>query len=129
MNKNSEGAEVELSRGKKILLGFLTVWPWIYIPCFMIAVFSIILLTEQGGADGAPLLMFIIIPFHFLTIFLIFILMGFYVYHSVKNKKLDDDKRLVWILALFFGNMIVMPVYWYMNIWKEPETPIAEHFS
>lgn len=114
---------MDLSRTKKLFLGFLTIWPWIYIPCFMILVFSMVFFGQgmMESSDGPPILMLLIFPIHFLTIFSIFLLMGFYVYHVIKNKSIDDDKRLVWILALFFGNMIVMPVYFYLNIWKESE--------
>jgi hypothetical protein len=46
-------------------------------------------------------------------------LLVFYIIHVVKNKRIKDDMRIIWILIIFFGSMFAMPVYWYLYILKE----------
>jgi hypothetical protein len=31
-----------------------------------------------------------------------------------------NDKKALWAAVLFFGNMVALPVYWYLYIWREP---------
>ncbi len=36
------------------------------------------------------------------------------------NEHASRDAKLVWIILLVLLNMFVLPVYWYMHIWREP---------
>ncbi|MCB0644958.1 MAG: hypothetical protein KDC44_25105 [Phaeodactylibacter sp.] len=45
-------------------------------------------------------------------------LLVFYVTHLFKTIKIPDEKKTLWAIILFFGSLIAMPVYWYLNIWK-----------
>ncbi len=31
----------------------------------------------------------------------------------------EGDKRAVWAVVLFLGNLVAMPVYWYTHIWRQ----------
>lgn len=57
------------------------------------------------------------------TMLLMLGLMIFYVVNAYNSPKLPADKRSIWVIILFFGNIIAMPIYWYQYIWKE----IPEH--
>ncbi len=49
-----------------------------------------------------------------------------YIYHAVTNDRLKGDAKLIWGVFLFMANILVMPVYWYLYIWREPdELPAA----
>lgn len=48
------------------------------------------------------------------------ILVGIYIGHVFKNPAIAADKRALWAVVLFFGNVIAMPVYWFLYVWREP---------
>jgi hypothetical protein len=39
-----------------------------------------------------------------------------------RNDRVDKDKKVLWAVVLFMGNMIAMPIYWYLYIWREVPT-------
>ena len=45
----------------------------------------------------------------------------FYIGHVLKSNRVPQCKKTLWGWVLFFGNIYVIPVYWYLYIWKEPE--------
>ncbi len=53
------------------------------------------------------------------TIFYIFGLLVFYIYNLFKNENVKSDQKVLWALVLFMGNMMAMPIYWYLYIWRE----------
>jgi hypothetical protein len=55
----------------------------------------------------------------------IFILLGIYVVNVFKNDHVSKDKKALWAVVLFLGNVIAMPVYWYLYIWKEDDKNIG----
>lgn len=125
-----------MTRTKKKLLGAVTMWPLFYMGLFMFFMLSQFVLIAVGGSLGDKqvgetlgLVMVgsfgVIFVLHFLTIFGSMALMVYYIFHVFNNPRLDDDKntRLLWALVIFFGNFLAMPIYWYINIWKEPEGP------
>ncbi len=127
-----------MSDFSKKLLGFLTAWPFAYFLLFIIAIIGII--ARSPGGDLGPIGGFtflLLMLVHFLTIFLIIGLQIFYIVNVFKNERVSQDMRVVWILALFFGGLFAMPIYWYLNIWRElPEDhpmyrslPSADAFS
>jgi hypothetical protein len=46
-------------------------------------------------------------------------LMAFYIVNVFRNDRVDKDKKALWAVVLFMGNMIAMPIYWYLYIWRE----------
>ena len=113
--------EVFVSRNKKLLVLAGTLWPVVYIFLFMAFVFVMILTTPTGENPGPPPAFFAIFVVHFLTILSVFGMLVYYMVHALRNERLEGDRKLLWALLLFFGNMIIMPVYWYLQIWKAPE--------
>ena len=109
-----------MSKNKKLFLGAATFWPFLYIFIFMFAMFGM-MATMGPGSEGPPLAFFAIIIMHFITIFGVFGLMIYYIVHALKNEQLEGDRKILWAAVIFFGNMIAMPVYWYLKIWKAPE--------
>jgi hypothetical protein len=123
---------MELSRMQKILLGIASGWPIVYIFVFIAFIFGLVLTSgggPLGGGDLGPLFggafvaLFLV---HMITIFLTLALTVFYIVHAVKNTKLDSNMRIIWIVLFFFGGMIAQPVYWYLQIWKEPQPHVAQ---
>ena len=118
-----------MSRSGKILLGILTLLPFIlfagYI-IYFISIFSEVFRhhvelnadPEQAFATFYPIIVFAI-----LMALISLGLLIYYIIHAVNNKKIDSTERIIWILVFLFAGMIGFPVYWYMRIWKDDITP------
>jgi uncharacterized membrane protein YqjE len=48
-------------------------------------------------------------------------LMVFYMFNVYRNNRIAKNQRILWVALLFFGNIIVYPIYWYLYIWREPK--------
>jgi hypothetical protein len=109
-----------MKKSTKILLGIATIWPLIYMVLFIGSIFLTIFFTGGGSSgSGMPIFFIILIAFHFLTILWIWALIVFYMVNVFKNDRVDKDKKVLWAVVLFMGNVIAMPVYWYLYIWPE----------
>ena len=110
-----------MSDFQKKLLGVLTAWPFAYIILFIFAIIGLVT-TQPGDLEigGLPLLLFMLV--HFLTIALSIGLQIFYIVNVFKNERIGKDQRIIWVLALFFGGLFAMPIYWYLNIWRDVPT-------
>jgi hypothetical protein len=114
-------AEDNMKKAGKLLLGLATVWPIIYFFIFLILIFSTLLFGFEPGPDGrAPNMIAWILPLHLLTILVILGLTVFYIVDVFRNKRVEKDKKALWAIVIFLGNMIGMPIYWYLYIWKDP---------
>lgn len=112
-----------MKKSTKLLLAAATVWPFLYFIIFFAFIFSMILFMPQGGDEAAPAWFLILFLFHFLTIFLILGLTVFYMVNVFRNERVDKDKKVLWAVVLFLGNIVAMPVYWYLYIWRDEKTP------
>jgi len=113
------------SRPVAYLLGILTAWPPIYFVLFLS--FMAYLFASFGQAGQRPPRadwVMVIFPAHFLTMILMFALTAVYVVHAFRNDELASDKRTLWVIILFFGNMLAFPVYWWFYV--RPKRP-AHH--
>jgi hypothetical protein len=107
-----------MSKTLKVLLGIVTLWPFAYMILFFLFIFAMMLLPSFGETSGAPPLFVIIFPLHLLTMLIIMALTVFYIANVFNNERVDKDKKVLWALVLFMGNIIAMPIYWYIYIWK-----------
>ncbi|MEQ1642140.1 MAG: hypothetical protein ABL959_01685 [Pyrinomonadaceae bacterium] len=123
---------MELSIRQKVLLGIASAWPLVYIFIFIVLIFGVVVISPGGPGGGGELnplfgIGFVILMLvHMITIFGSLALTVFYIVHAVKNTKLDSNMRIIWIVLFFFGGMIAEPIYWYLQIWKEPEPSVAQ---
>ena len=111
-----------MKKSIKILLAIATLWPLAYMVLFFVFVFSMILfIPTQGGESSEPPMFFLIIfPLHLLTMLWIMALTVFYIVNVFRNDRVEKDKKVLWAVVIFMGNMIAMPIYWYLYIWREP---------
>jgi hypothetical protein len=61
---------------------------------------------------------------HLFTILLMFLLMPLYIILAVKNERLDQTMRIVWVVLTCTVGVFANPVYWYLYVWRTP-APIA----
>jgi hypothetical protein len=104
----------------KLFVGALTLWPLIYMVLFFIFIFSTILFPPEPTEGGFQPIFAMIFGLHLLTMLIIMGLTVFYMVDVFRNNRVDKDKKVLWAVVIFLGNMIAMPIYWYLYIWKEP---------
>lgn len=57
---------------------------------------------------------------HMYAIFYMWALIGIYIINLFRSATVPTDKRALWAVVLFMGNIMAMPVYWYLYIWQQP---------
>ena len=99
------------------LLAGLTAWPVIYLGLFMSAfAFTFFSFTRKAGETASFDFFKYIFPLHCFTMLLMFGLTAAYVVHAFRNDELPSDKRTLWVVVLFMGNMLAFPVYWWFYV-------------
>ena len=49
---------------------------------------------------------------------------GLFIYFlvcAIKDKSATENDRILWILLLVFLSYFVMPIYWYVRLWSNPD--------
>jgi len=113
-----------MTKSKALVLGGFTLWPIVYMVLFMVVMFSQVLMMDfenQAPSGHMPTMIKIIFPLHFLTMIWIFVLVAIYIRHIFKTEAVPQEKKALWAVVIFMGNMVAMPVYWYLYIWKKIE--------
>lgn len=109
-----------MQKPTKVILGVATLWPIVYVFLFMALFFSAILFgpgPAESGSGTHPL-MALFVGVHLLTMLLILALTVFYIVDIFRNERVEKDKKALWAVVIFLGNVIAMPIYWYLYIWK-----------
>ena len=57
---------------------------------------------------------------HLLTMLLMLALMPFYIILAVKNERLDQTMRIIWVVLLCTLGLLANPVYWFLYVWRKP---------
>lgn len=81
--------------------------------------------SEAPVPPGFPAAIVVLFGAHIVTIFLIMGLMPLYIILAVKNARLDETMRIIWVVLLCMVGFFAMPVYWYLNIWREPSASLG----
>ena len=85
--------------------------------------------SEPAAPFFVPLGFGAVMLAHMLTIFLTMALMPFYIILAIKNDRLDQTMRIVWVVLACTVGMMANPVYWYMYIWRTPKPPATNSQS
>ena len=111
-----------MSRPKALLLALFTIWPLLYLLIFIGTVFSLVFGQFAHPTVGTqiPLEIRVLFPLHFFTMFEIMVLLAIYITFLFKTDRVPQDKKTLWAVVLFCGNLFAMPVFWYLYLWKEP---------
>jgi hypothetical protein len=113
---------MNLNKSAKIVLGILTFLPLLFLIStlgfFVFNFFSVFFSQEPE----MPMMLFsylsYVLPYLFLIILLALGLFVFYIVHIIRNASLDTEKRILWIVVVFFAYGVALPIYWYIHIWK-----------
>lgn len=101
-------------RGFLLSLGALSLWPVIYVGLFFVFVIA----TMGGGGAAFDQLFPIVFAVHAATAVLGMILVIGYAVHALTDRRLPTQERLLWGILLFVGNILAVPAYWYLRVWK-----------
>ena len=110
-----------MTKAQKIALAGFTLWPIVYMFIFMFMIIGTMVFTAFSGekSNAMPVGFLILMVFHVFTMLETFGLIAFYIYNLFHTDRIAGDKKALWAVVLFMGNVIAMPVYWYLYIWKE----------
>jgi hypothetical protein len=113
-------------------MGILSVWPFLYLILFlsmMVFTFASFGAAGTGKPPGHTFDLFkYIFPLHIATMLLMFGLSAAYVIHAFRTDEIESDKRVLWVMVLFLGNMIAFPIYWWYFVRpsRERQSPSVE---
>jgi hypothetical protein len=74
---------------------------------------------------GFPVGIIILFGAHLFTILLIMALLPVYIVLAVKNEKLDQTARIIWVILICMMGMLANPVYWYLYVWRKPPNEVT----
>jgi ATP-dependent Zn protease len=69
---------------------------------------------------GFPVGIIILFGAHMFTILLIMAMLPVYIILAVKNERLDQTTRIIWVILICMLGMLANPVYWYLYVWRKP---------
>jgi hypothetical protein len=114
---------MKLDRSIKILVGGGTAWILLYPLLFIAIWFSTMAGFMFSDSFASPSFMFsafdFIFPVHCLTIIIQLVLMGFYLFHIIRNTLASDVLRVILGVGVFFMPFLAMPIYYYFFIWRD----------
>ena len=112
---------MRLNKPIKLIVGALTAWPLVYMFVFLgFIVVSIARMGRTGDpARGMPTTALVFFVVHFATILLMFGLLTFYAVYLYNSERVPKDKKALWAAVLFLGNVVAMPVFFYVYVWPD----------
>jgi hypothetical protein len=114
---------VNLSRPVKVVVGALTLVPFLHIAAFMATflwVFVQISQSQHGPPpQGIEAWFFAVMAVHFAMILFVWALLAFYIVYLFKTDRVPKDKKALWAVVLFMAGLIAMPVFFWLYIWPD----------
>ena len=118
---------MRLSRPAAIVVAVLTLAPWAFFISFF-AYFARHFPTDPVSTAPPPDEFFrnFNTVFRLQLLFMGFLvaLLAFYIVHVFRTDRVPSDKKALWAVVLFLGNLFAMPVYWYLYVWPKSEADI-----
>ena len=123
---------MKLNRPAALIVALLTIAPWacmVFIFTRFTARFWSLQALAAPGSAMPPEQFFQ----EFNTIFrlqmffmaLMLALMAFYIVHVFRTDRVPADKKALWAVVLFLGNLFAMPFYWNFYIWPRGDKGAA----
>ena len=79
--------------------------------------------TTMGFVAFLPTIYFLFFGYYswapFLGMLLLLVTLSVFIADVFKNNKVKKDLKAVWVIILLMGNLIAMPIYWYLYIWRD----------
>ena len=98
---------------RRWLLGLVTLWPLAYF-AFFVAVIGTTSIASGGDLDGGlPVSDQILFGLQIATTFVVAALLGICLHHVHGRRELPRGRRTWWMVMLFVGSALAMPIYWW----------------
>jgi hypothetical protein len=117
---------VQKSRVSTVTLGVLTAWSPVVVVASVAWFFaSHIWSLSQRASDlpegqllGLMAQLVIMIALHVVTFILLSFTTLYYAAHVIRNPELKERQKVVWSIVNVTVGVFVMPVYWYLYLWR-----------
>ena len=105
----------------KLLLALVTLVPLAYVLFLFVTIFLHVSSLLVGIPERNIFLELFetLFLFHLGMMLWIAVLTIVYAVHIARNEALKNEIKAVWVTAICFGNVLAMPIYWYLQIWKK----------
>lgn len=83
-------------------------------------------ISEEAPPNASPIAVtgFVaVFALHMLTVVMVLGLIAIYIVLAIKNQQMDQTTKIGWVVGMCLVNMIAMPAYWYLYVWRQPSTP------
>jgi heme/copper-type cytochrome/quinol oxidase subunit 3 len=109
---------------KKTLLGLGAILPVLYLVAFFLIIFPAFMAEIQADMDESSpgkfeRKLWAIGVIHVSMMVVSLVVLIVFAVHLYKSP-LDSGQKAIWALALFFGNIFVAPIYFYVHFVKAP---------
>jgi uncharacterized membrane protein (DUF373 family) len=116
-------AERTPTRRLTVALLVLTLFPIIYLAGFALFFVWLIIGLRSHPPFHPPDSFLAFFPLHLLVTLEIFALLAYYLRDLHRSKRVPTERKPVWAMILLSGNVLAMPVYWYLYFWRDAEPP------
>jgi hypothetical protein len=109
------------SKSRRVLLGVLSVAPVVYFFTFLTIMFSAFLRNldvENVDPTRFRQIFASIFVLHVVVMALGFALTIYYLVLVFRSKTMEQWQKMLWGLLLFFGNIFVLPIFFFVYIWR-----------
>lgn len=105
----------------KVLSCILSFMPAVLVfgALLMFFVFYLIAGDESTMTAAETIIAFLILGIEFIGVILTFVLMVWYMVKACKNPYLSTGMKVLWCFLLYFFNLFIYPVFWFIYIRKE----------
>ena len=113
-----------LNRPLALVVGILTIAPWAFSAYLFAHIASLMPVPPMPGTPADQFFQDFqsIFRLQLLFMLLMLALLAFYIFHVFRTTRVPNDKKALWAVVLFLGNLFAMPVYWYFYVWpREPD--------
>ncbi len=118
---------MRLNRTLALLVALVTLTPWGYFIYFMASVMPSFATIPNAGQPPDDFFQHFQVIWRLQILMMLFMvaLMIFYVVHLFRSDRVPADKKALWAVVLFLGNLLAMPFYWYFYIWPRDDKGAA----
>jgi hypothetical protein len=109
-----------MTRDKALILAGFTIWPFIFPLVGLLAELMGIIPINSSDIPWTFIAFLGLLCF---TVIEILALLVFYINFLFFKTTLPIEHKLIWTIALFIGHVVVMPVFWYLFVWKPRTYP------
>src|SRR3954471_24278006 len=110
---------------RRWIVGLATLWPPAYFLLF-VAVVGAPAIAGGGAVDGRLLISDeVLFALQIATTLVIAGLLGLCLHHVHRSPELRPRRRMAWVVMLFVGSAVAMPVYWWLYMRPDSDARMA----